>query len=886
MGVYLLAVAGACAGALAGGAAGLVDGLWSWSASAQFLPTAAGKLRFLCYLALCYGFAGALVGVLSSWTWTLLARGTRLGDLGRALRSYQRAARERDPRDALALLSLTLASVPCIAAALGMTYLRGVEVLQSRKHFALVVAVAMALALAALVVGTLLAFALARPIEWGLRALARKPRVASWLSSPRAVLVVVLAAVAGAFGIAVWMAWDTLSLLRLRPLWITLVAALFAFSTASLGARGARRLATMGTSARRVLPAASALAAMALIVASGGSSGVRKAAGAYSGLGGHIPRPIRALADIDDDGYASILGGGDCDDWNADVHPGAVEIPDDGIDQNCVGGDVTLRPPKVDTAFVPVPSAVPDDLNILLITIDTLRADHMGIYGYERDTTPNIDALARTGAVFENGWAHAPSTRYSVPAILTGRYPLNIDYDHSVRGWPGLSPVNQTLAEQMKAAGLTTGAILNYWYFDRQRHMDQGFDHYDNSNKRLHKAVSGQGPAQTKGSSSAEQTDKALQFLAKHGQKRFFLWVHYYDPHFRYERHDNTPGFGDRRMDLYDHEIRFTDHHIGRLLDGLRQRGLSRRTAVVITGDHGEGFGEHGIDLHGYHLYAAQTKVPFIVQVPGLPAVRPTTPASHIDILPTLANLVGSPPHKRMMGRSMVDILAGQRDPHLDRQVFQQLSYENNNEMRAAASKHCHVIYNVSPDTSWEVYRIDKDPGETRDIVDAPGSCREVRRGLEKWYDQSGIPEGAIEALLPDKPDIAHPVTVEFGDHVRLIAVDLPGQPVKAGETVEIAYTFEALGRLRGGWKVFAHFEHGGRMRFQDDHQPPHRFSWWRSGQFIRYTRTVSIPRTASPGSYELWMGLFLRSDRQPARSQSVQVRDNRARVGSFQVVR
>ena len=228
----------------------------------------------------------------------------------------------------------------------------------------------------------------------------------------------------------------------------------------------------------------------------------------------------------------------------APSHPGAPENPDDGIDQNCVGGDATLKRTAADVGFVPVPAEVSKDFDILLVTIDTTRADHLGTYGYARDTTPNLDKLAPQGTVFEHGWAHAPSTRYSIPAILTGRLPLDVYYDTAVDGWPGLAPRATTLAEALAPLGFVTGAITNYWYFDRIRHMDQGFAEYDNANASLHAGVSGAGPEQTKGSSSQQQTDKAIAFVDEHASDRWFLWVHYYDPHYAYEPHPEIPPFG------------------------------------------------------------------------------------------------------------------------------------------------------------------------------------------------------------------------------------------------------------------------------------------------------------------------------------------------------
>jgi arylsulfatase A-like enzyme len=887
LGSAAVVVAGCAAGAIAAAAAGLVDGLWSWSDLTQFVPGPGGKLRVLVFLAACYGLAGALAGALAAVILALFWRHTRLGDLIRAALARHAEVRAADPRQALIGLSLTIAAIPCVAGALGLAYRYGAQALAARKHMGLIIASAMGLALFALLAGALLSFILARPIELGLRALARRPGLGRALSSVWAPFMAA-ALLVGASGLfAVIKAWDTLALLPLRPLWIALAAAVFSLSTARMGVRLAGYLVSLGALPRRAAPVASAVFLIAIMLVAGSPEGVRKAAGAYSGLGGPITRAVRTAADLDRDGYSSILGGGDCDDLRGDVHPGAVDIPDDGIDQNCVGGDLTLSRSIDEVGFAPVPDSLAPDFNVVLITVDTVRADHVSAYGYQRPTTPNIDQVAREGALFLSAWAHAPSTRYSIPAILTGRYPLNVVYDYSIPGWPGLSEKNTTIAEHLERAGrgnMATGAILNYWYFDRSRRMDQGFDQYDNHNQRLHKQVPGQGPAQTKGSSSKEQTDKALEFVARHAGERFFLWVHYYDPHYEYEMHSEVPSFGPGSIDRYDHEIRFTDHHIGRLIDDLRRRGLYQRTILVITGDHGEGFGEHGIDMHGYHLYAPQTRVPLIMRVPGLAPVVVSTPVGHVDILPTLANLAGQEPSTDMMGRSLVDILAGSRDPDEDRHVFQQLSYEGNHEMRAAASKQCHVIYNVSPDTSWELYRIDTDPLETRDVIDRPGPCSKARGVLEAWYDRWEAPPGAAEALLGEPPEIADPVVVDLGDEVRLLGVDLPEGPVRAGDSFEVTYTFEARGRLPGGWKVFAHFEGPRGRRFQGDHAPPRPFAWWRPGQYIRYTQSVTVPESAAPGVYELWMGLFRKSERRPASSQTAAIEHDRARVGSVQV--
>jgi len=603
---------------------------------------------------------------------------------------------------------------------------------------------------------------------------------------------------------------------------------------------------------RRSLWPASALLLVLLVLATGGSASVIKAAARYTGLGGPIARTLRIAFDWDRDGYSRFLGGGDCDDGDASVHPGVPEEPGDGIDQNCVGGDADPHPPVHDTAFAPVPASVPKDFNVILITIDTTRADHLGAYGYPRPTSPNLDKLAADGTVFENSWAHAPSTRYSMPAILTGRLPLDVYYDTSIEGWPGLLPKATTIAETLDTVGFTSGAFTNYWYFDQARRMDQGFAEYDNSNKSLHQGVENAGFEQTKGSSSKQQTDKAIKYVDGHAAQRFFLWVHYYDPHYAYEPHPELPSFGADRIALYDGEIRFTDFHIGRLLDDLRAKGLYDKTVIVVTGDHGEGFGEHDILLHGFDLYAAQTRVPLIIRVPGIAPRRSEEPAGHVDILPTLANLAGAPATTDMMGQSLLGAIAGKDE---DRIVPQQLSYEGKHEKRGAAGKDCHVIYNVSPDTSWEAYRLDEDPDETRDVSDG-GDCTSTRTAFEKWFDQSEVPAGAAEALLPARPAIASSLDADLGESVRLLEVTAPPN-AKRGEPMTLTWTFEAKSKVRGDWRMFVHIEGPGKFFFNGDHRPVRPFEWWQAGQFIRYTTTVMVPRNAPTGPFTVWAGMF-----------------------------
>jgi arylsulfatase A-like enzyme len=850
------------AGALAGLLVGLGDGIAAWSRLGQFVPGVGGKLHAALWAACMLGLAGAIVAWASAAAVVGLVKWTAIGRLWRHAAREHEAARARDPREALVGLALTIAGLPVVGGALALAYRVGFVTIQTRKHKGLVIAVAMAATIAALAGAVIVTFAVGRLVEWALARLLRGKALAA-ASHPLAppVAAAGLGALALGAGYLVFKKPLSLDQLHLRPFVVALFFPAALVAVWPLAKRVELSIAHLPRGARLAFHPVLVVLLLVLALLLGGADGPRKAANAFTGLTGPVAGGLRKVFDFDRDGYSPIFGGGDCNDFDKAIHPGAFDIPDDGVDQNCVGGDLTLRRKPDDARFVERPAAVPADVNVVLITVDALRADHLGVYGYGRPTSPNIDKLGADSMVFDNGWAHAPSTRYSVPAILTGRYPSQVLWDTTV-WWPALRAENRTIAEIMHDAGLTTGAFLTYQYFEPVRRMNQGFDHYDNSLEVKHQ---GTDPAATSGTSAREVTDLAIAWLDGVKDRRFFMWIHYYDPHYRYERHPGTMSFGDAPMDLYDHEIRFTDEQMGRLIDHLREMGVYGKTVIVLTGDHGEGFGEHGITFHGYHLYAAQTRVPMIIHVPGLPPGRATMPVGHIDILPTLANLVGAPADVAMLGRSLLGELARLpgHDPDADRDVYQEVSFEGPTERRAVASKRWHLLYNMVPDNTWELYDLGKDPRETRDVWgDAPGDARALRDRLQSWIDASQFPPGAAEALskalLAKAPAPQVEARADFGGNVRLLGYDLAKTEVHRGETIDITYLFEALGRLDGDWRLFVHIE--GPSRWQDDHVPVdgvYPFSRWSKGQYIADERHVVVPPNAAPGEYTIYVGLW-----------------------------
>jgi len=291
-----------------------------------------------------------------------------------------------------------------------------------------------------------------------------------------------------------------------------------------------------------------------------------------------------------------------------------------------VGGWWLLRSP----AFT---LDVTADRNVLLISIDTLRADALGSYG-GRATTPNLDRLAARGARFDFAHAHAVVTLPSHASMLTGRYP----YEHGIRDNTGyrLQPGTETMATRLKAAGFATGAFVGGFPLDSQFGLDEGFDRYDDT----------MGAGATNANDERERradavAASALEWIGQQSDA-WFSWVHVYDPHVVYDppaewraRFPNDPYLG---------EVSWTDQALGVLLE--RVAALPRRTLVIVTADHGEGLGEHGELTHGVFAYEPVLRVPLIVAELGADAHELTgrvitTPARHVDLLPTVLDALG-----------------------------------------------------------------------------------------------------------------------------------------------------------------------------------------------------------------------------------------------------
>lgn len=364
--------------------------------------------------------------------------------------------------------------------------------------------------------------------------------------------------------------------------------------------------------------------------------------------------------------------------------------------------------------------------SVVLVTLDTLRADRVGAFGGRAGLTPNLDRLAASGARFDAAWSPAPLTLPAHASLMTGLWPPH----HGLRdnGMGALPAGVPTLAQALAAGGRRTGAFLGAFVLDHRFGLDRGFASYDDE---IAKAPGRPGGLEAE-RPGREVVDRALAWLAADPASPFFLWVHLYDPHAPYAPPE---PFRSRYADRpYDGEVAEADAQLGRLLEALERRGGAGATIVAVAGDHGEALGDHGEPTHGLLLYEPTLHVPLVVRAPGVaPGTRIATPVSLADLGPTLADLAGAPwpaGGPALDGRDLAaDLLAGREPAPAD--LYAETEYPRIFGWSAlAAARRGAMKYVEAP--RRELYDLARDPGETRDL--AAGERRlaaELRAGVE-----------------------------------------------------------------------------------------------------------------------------------------------------------
>jgi len=456
-------------------------------------------------------------------------------------------------------------------------------------------------------------------------------------------------------------------------------------------------------------------------------------------LGGKALLLLRRASDRDGDGAGAWFGGGDCNDRSAAVHPLADEILDNGVDDDCSGGDLTR---KALADLAPRPAAAPPpgeaprvaaDLNVVLITVDTLRWD-LGYAGYDRAVSPNIDALAARSTVFERAYSLASYTGKSIGPMLIGKYG-----SETHRNWGHFNKFGEEdtfVAERLQRAGVHTMSVHGHRYFGNFGGLDRGFAVVDMTAAPPENAPWDVDNTAT----SATLTDAAIKLLGEHGQKRFFLWVHYLDPHADYLKHDDVPSFGKDQRALYDGEVAFTDKHIGRLLDFVGAAPWGKRTAIMVTSDHGEAFGEHKMFRHGFELWEELVRVPLVVHVPGAQPSRVAARRSLIDLAPTVLDLLrvpgpgpGAGEDDFLSGVSLLpDAFLPAGQAAAPRDVLVDMPAGPYNDARRSYI-HGDLKLTISNGVRFELYDLASDPEEKQNLWDDAGAS-EKRKAVEARY--------------------------------------------------------------------------------------------------------------------------------------------------------
>ena len=370
--------------------------------------------------------------------------------------------------------------------------------------------------------------------------------------------------------------------------------------------------------------------------------------------------------------------------------------------------------------------------HLVIVTIDTLRADRVGAYGYAKAATPHLDSLAKDGAMALSASAHVPLTRPSHVTMLTGRLPSETGVRDNFA--PTIVPQVPLLAEVLKKAGFATGAFVSSVVLDSSAGFDRGFDVYADEFEGAGDQARFLNTVQKRGDAT---TAEALAWLEKAGAsgQRLFLWLHLYDPHDPYEPPEPYAArFADRP---YDGEVAFADDLVGRLDAALARQGLRDRTALIVTSDHGEGLGEHGETLHGFFAYETTLAVPFFVRGPGVRAgTRLANTVRLVDVFPTALDLLGvAAPAGTRPGRSLVPALAGGpagEEPVVYAESLVPLLHFGWSDLRVLREGRFKYIQAPRP----ELYDLKTDPGEATNLAARePARAEALRKALGAILD-------------------------------------------------------------------------------------------------------------------------------------------------------
>jgi arylsulfatase A-like enzyme len=368
------------------------------------------------------------------------------------------------------------------------------------------------------------------------------------------------------------------------------------------------------------------------------------------------------------------------------------------------------------------------DCNVVFIGIDSWRADELTFHGSPRLIMPRVEALAAEGVIFRNNYTPGPGTILTVPAMLAGVFDSRIAMTPRKKGPAPVADEVVLIQESLQEIGVTTLAVNEHWYNEP---LNQGWDGWESSwNPRFHLY-----------STAEAQADKVIRLLRTNTGRRFFLYTHLEEPHHDYLLHAGFDGFGSDARGRYRSELAFTDHHVGRIIDVIRGELTARPTLVILSADHGEGLGQHGVKYHNGGFWRELTNVPLIVWHPALEHRVLDEPVTLYDIAPTLRNLYGLSPREDHVGTSLLpQFLRGDELP--GRVVYQQGLYDQGGRyynLVAVTRGSLRLMHDLRRGT-WEFYDIAVDPDEERNLArEGEPRFEELKALLEDWLADIGL---------------------------------------------------------------------------------------------------------------------------------------------------
>jgi choline-sulfatase len=399
---------------------------------------------------------------------------------------------------------------------------------------------------------------------------------------------------------------------------------------------------------------------------------------------------------------------------------------------------------------------------IILVSIDTLRADHLPAYGYRKVRTPAIDALASEGLVFERAYAHSPQTFPSHVALLSGRLP----FENGVRDNVGFTvPADlRLLPKMLQNRGWTTGGVVSAYVLRRELGLDRGFTFFDSQMPQ----ASPDTPAAEVQRSGMESLAVARNWMRGLSSTRFFLFFHIYEPHAPYNPPARFAAYGP-----YDGEIAYADEIVGQLFAWLKQRGWYDQATIILVSDHGEGLGDHGEREHGLFVYDETIHVPLIIKMPkgAGGGRRIATPVQHIDLVPTILDWLGAPRPSRLRGRSLRALIENGTEPaeagFYAESLFGRYHF-GWSELYSLTDARYRLIKAPRP----ELYDLDQDPREKRNLAgDRPQPLQAMRAALDRLLAGARV---QVPALV-SREDLERLQALGYVGTQQSLSPDVPG---------------------------------------------------------------------------------------------------------------